>query len=162
MSWSADTAALGPQPKPKHSLLPLLVVLFVFSYGLLTMLVVEQGRTIESQRSLIQSLFDDSTQLSQMKGQAFQKQYAAAQAAAKAKAHSQAQTPSTRNPLTQTPLIQTPPTQAPMTQAPSNRQTARDSSKSSHKAGKLRKPLPQMPPADTLDSDDERRVVLTS
>ena len=42
---------------------PMLTVLFVVSYGLLTMLVVEQARTIDSQRGLIQDLFQDSVQL---------------------------------------------------------------------------------------------------
>ena len=49
--------------KPKQQLLPLLVVLFLISYGLLALLVVEQGRTIENQRSLIQQLFSDSAEL---------------------------------------------------------------------------------------------------
>jgi hypothetical protein len=39
--------------KPKHTMLPLLTVLFLISYGLMTMLVVEQGRTIDAQRTLI-------------------------------------------------------------------------------------------------------------
>ncbi len=51
--------------KPKRTLLPVLIALFVVSYGLLTMLVVEQARTIDSQRSLIGLLFDDSVQLSE-------------------------------------------------------------------------------------------------
>jgi Sec-independent protein translocase protein TatA len=78
-------------------MLPVLVVLFVISYSLMTMLIVEQGRTIESQRSLIRSLFNDSTELSQMKSEAIQKQHAAAQAQAEAKTHSQVQTPSTQD-----------------------------------------------------------------
>ena len=50
------------------SLLPLLVILFIVSYGILTLLVVEQGRTIESQRGLITVLLKDSTQLAALKG----------------------------------------------------------------------------------------------
>lgn len=61
-------------PKPKHSMLPLLVVLFLVSYGLMTMLIVEQGRTIDTQRYLIRQLFSDSAQLSAMKNGAIQKQ----------------------------------------------------------------------------------------
>ena len=38
-------------PKKKRSLLPLLTVLFLFSYGLMTVLIVEQGSAI--QRSAI-------------------------------------------------------------------------------------------------------------
>ena len=49
--------------KPGRTLLPVLIILFLVSYGLLTMLVVEQARTIDSQRGLIGLLFDDSVQL---------------------------------------------------------------------------------------------------
>src|SRR5438270_3768706 len=50
--------------KVKHTALPLLVGLFVISYSLLTMLVVEQDKTIDSQRSLIHLLFADNISLS--------------------------------------------------------------------------------------------------
>ena len=49
-------------------MLPLLVILFIVSYGILTMLVFEQGQTIESQRSLIREMLKDSTQLAALKG----------------------------------------------------------------------------------------------
>jgi len=49
-------------------MLPILVVLFVFSYAILTLLVVEQGRTIESQRALIHEMLQDSNQLAALKG----------------------------------------------------------------------------------------------
>ena len=52
----------------KHTMLPVLVVLFLISYGLLAMLVVEQNRTITAQRSLINQLFSDSIELTAMKG----------------------------------------------------------------------------------------------
>jgi hypothetical protein len=58
--------------KPKHSMLPVLVVLFSISYGLLATLVVEQNRTITAQRSLIHQIFGDSTQLAAMKKAATQ------------------------------------------------------------------------------------------
>lgn len=50
------------------ALLPLLVILFIVSYGILTMLVFEQGQTIESQRGLIRQMLRDSTQLASLKG----------------------------------------------------------------------------------------------
>ena len=50
------------------AMLPILVVLFIFSYALLTMLVFEQGKTIESQRGLIREMLKDSTQLAALKG----------------------------------------------------------------------------------------------
>src|SRR2546425_1945416 len=66
--------------KPKNTLVPLLTVLFLISYGLMTLLIVEQGRTIDSQRYLIRQLFSDSTQLTALQGKAIQKQHAEAQA----------------------------------------------------------------------------------
>jgi hypothetical protein len=44
------------------------VVLFVASYAILTLLVVEQGRTIEAQRGLLRDMLKDSTQLAELKG----------------------------------------------------------------------------------------------
>jgi hypothetical protein len=60
-------AALKTTTRPAV-VLPLLVILFIVSYGILTMLVFEQGRTIESQRSLIREMLKDSTQLATLKG----------------------------------------------------------------------------------------------
>ena len=57
-------------PKKKRTLLPLLTVLFMASYGLMTLLIVEQGSTIQSQRNLIQVLLGDSRQLWALKGKA--------------------------------------------------------------------------------------------
>ncbi len=50
------------------AILPLLVILFIVSYGILTMLVFEQGQTIESQRGLIREMLKDSNQLATLKG----------------------------------------------------------------------------------------------
>ncbi|HZR33423.1 MAG TPA: hypothetical protein VFA76_16375 [Terriglobales bacterium] len=55
--------------KPKRALLPLLTVLFVVAYGLMTMVIVEQGNTINSQGWLIRELFHDSQQLNSLKAQ---------------------------------------------------------------------------------------------
>ena len=88
-------------PRKKLGWLPLLTVLFCLSYGLMTMLIVEQGSTIESQRALIHELFRDSTELSANKFKAKQDQIRS-QA-------SKAQTPQTQNPSTQA--------QAPSSQA---------------------------------------------
>jgi hypothetical protein len=63
--YTAQSA--DPQSKTRSVLLPLLVVLFVISYGILTLLVVEQGRTIEAQRSLLHEMLKDSTQLATLK-----------------------------------------------------------------------------------------------
>jgi hypothetical protein len=64
--YSAENETYKRTPRPA-ALLPLLVVLFVVSYGILTMLVFEQGQTIESQRGLIREMLKDSTQLASIK-----------------------------------------------------------------------------------------------
>jgi hypothetical protein len=150
LNWTSDNSTVVA--KPKNSLLPVLIALFLFSYGLMALLVVEQGRTIDSQRNLIRSLFDDSSQLTQMKGKAFQKQHAEAQAQAQAKAHSQAQTPSAQTPPA-------PSTQAPLTQTPLAQDSARGNAKGNHGASKSHKAVPQKPPAGVSDITDERRTV---
>ncbi len=81
VSPSPELSATGVAPisappvaaaKRKATLLPVLVVLFLFSYGLMAMLIVEQGRTIESQRGLIQNIFRDTVELTSLKGKIFQ------------------------------------------------------------------------------------------
>jgi hypothetical protein len=44
------------------------VILFIVSYGILTLLVFKQAETIESQRGLIREMLKDSTQLAALKG----------------------------------------------------------------------------------------------
>jgi ABC-type uncharacterized transport system involved in gliding motility auxiliary subunit len=140
-------------PKKKRSLLPLLTVLFLFSYGLMTMLIVEQGSTIQSQRNLIQVLLRDSTELWAAKGKAIGDQQVA-RAQAEAKTHgnassSQAQAPATETPSTQAPTNQTPSTQA----VPQHR--------SQSQAGKVAKPDTQLPPVPASDLVDRRRSLST-
>jgi hypothetical protein len=152
LSWTQDTvvaipqALPAPKPKSKHPLLPVLIVLFLVSYGLMCLLAVEQDRTISAQRYLIRSLLSDSSELSNLKGKLIQKQYADAQAQAKAGTRSQAQTP----------LTQIPSTQAPMTQDKPG-----GNAQSSHNAGKPRKTVPPKPPLGISDIVDGRRIVET-
>lgn len=129
--------------KPGRTLLPVLTVLFLVSYGLLTMLVVEQGRTIDSQRNLIRMLFDDSIELNGMKGKANQKQQAEARAQAQAQGQSKMKTPPA-----QTPQMQAPPTPSPRAGA------------KSQSTSKFGRPLPQKPPKDSSDQADERRMLI--
>ena len=128
-----DHANVMPKPK-QSSMLPLLTVLFLISYGLMAMLVVEQGRTIDSQHYLIKQLFKDSTELTSLKGALFQKQHAQAQAQAEANAHSQPQ-------------------------APSSQVTPRDNARSNRNPGKVQRPAPPKPPRNTSDVADERRAL---
>ncbi len=67
-------------------MLPLLTLLFLISYGLMVVLIVEQGRTIDTQRYLIRSLFSDSSQLTALRNSVLQQQK-------KAHARPQAQAP---------------------------------------------------------------------
>jgi hypothetical protein len=64
---SSESAAPKTASRPT-GILPLLVILFIVSYGILAMLVFEQGQTIESQRGLIREMLKDSTQLAALKG----------------------------------------------------------------------------------------------
>lgn len=86
----------APRPRRKHGMLPILTILFCISYGLMTMLIVEQGRTIESQRALIHELFRDSMALNGYREKELQQQRAA-----KNGQTPNAQAPSNVNPSTQ-------------------------------------------------------------
>jgi hypothetical protein len=77
----------------KRSLLPVLTILFLFSYGLMTVLIVEQGSVIQSQRNLIKVLTRDSTELWMGKGKAIGDQQTA-----RSQAQSRAQAPSSQAP----------------------------------------------------------------
>jgi len=123
-------------PKPKNTMLPLLVVLFLLSYGLMALLVVEQSRTIDSQRALIHNLFSDSTQLSALKGKAIQDKYA----------HDHPRTSAQARPT------------APQAQAPSTQVMPEAGSKS---AAKVHKPLPPKPSQEGQEMADERRSLRT-
>jgi hypothetical protein len=108
-----------PVQAKKHSMLPVLVVLFLISYGLMTMLIIEQGRTIESQRALIHELYHDSAELAAVKGRTLQED-----AVVDTQHALTAQAPSSISPSNQMPSRQTPSTQTSSKQAPSNQAQA--------------------------------------
>lgn len=122
----------------------MLTILFLVSYGLLTMLVVEQGRTIDSQRNLIHLLFGDSVQLSGIKGKAVQKQQAEAQARAQLQKKSPPAQAAPSDPRAQSPATHRP-------QAGTKNQST----------SKFGRPLPQKPPKDTVDQGDDRRTLIS-
>lgn len=152
-SQTAITPATGidePKPRRKHGWLPLLTVLFLISYGLMTMLVVEQASTIESQRALIRELFRDSTELAAERMKAVQQKNLASQNAAQA-------------PLTQAPSAEAPSTQAPLTQAPSTQVPAEQAPSSQAQHGlqkQAQKPF-RMPSKPASDLTDDRRALIT-
>jgi hypothetical protein len=147
----------APAPPKKNAWLPLLTVLFLISYGLMTMLIVEQGRTIESQRALIRELFRDSTELSAVK------QKAAQDGAQTSAAKNQA--PATQIPSTQIPLTQTPSTEIPSTQAPSTTQapSSQAGPQQQRAQGKSTKQKPdfKMPSKPAADLVDDVRTLIT-
>jgi hypothetical protein len=126
--------------------LPLLTVLFLLSYGLMTMLIVEQGRTIDSQRALIRELFRDSTELSAVKQKAAQDS-------------AQASSPKTQAPVTQSPSTQYPSTQAPTSQAPSSQAGPQQQRTQSQSA--KQKPDFKMPSKPAADLVDDVRTLIT-
>ncbi len=136
-------------PKKKRSLLPLLTVLFVFSYALMTMLIIEQGSTIQSQSNLIKVLAPDSRELWSQRGKALGDRQ---KATARAQAQGRMDDPSTQIPSNKIPSTQSP--SAPPTQVvPQPRAQGR--------AGKSAKPQSQLPPVPASDLLDQRRSLHT-
>jgi hypothetical protein len=139
----------------KHGWLPLLTVLFLISYGLMTMLIVEQGQTIESQRALIRDLFRDSTELSAIKMRAQQQRAQLPSAKTQAPV---AQIPSTQTPSTQYPSAQIPSTQAPNSAAPSSQAGSQHGAPN---AAATKKPQFRMPSKPASDLVDDVRTLIT-
>ena len=142
----------------------MLTILFLISYGLMTMLIVEQGRTIESQRALIRELFRDSKELSAVKMKAAQEtaesNAAKSQipAAQQPSTQSSAQYPSTQAPSTQYPSTQYPSAQAPTKPAPSSQ--AGPQHRAQNQSAN-QKPDFRMPSKPALELVDDVRVLIT-
>lgn len=143
LTANADVQPLKPAAQ-KHGWLPLLTVLFLISYGLMTMLIVEQGQTIENQRALIRDLFRDSAELSAVKSKAV-REHSAQQRSEQAK--------SPKGSLTKDQAAQPPSTQAPSSQAVPQRRAQ------SH--GSAPKPKIQIPSRPASDIADERRSLIS-
>jgi hypothetical protein len=110
-----------------------LTVLFLFSYALMTVLIVQQGSVIQSQRNLIKVLTRDSTELWVGKSRAIGDQQMA-----RSQAQKRAQAPSTR---------QQDRAQTPLSQAAPQRH-------SQSRPGKV-----QLPPVPASDLIDRRRAL---
>jgi hypothetical protein len=127
----------------KHGWLPLLTVLFLVSYALMTMLIVEQGKTIESQRGLIRELYRAGSELS----------------AAKMKpAEEHAQAPAPQTPTSARPSTQAPVTQAPLKHNPSSQAAPQHRGQSQATRSKEEFQMPSRPESDLSDS---RRSLIT-
>lgn len=151
---ASSIEAPAPAAAKKHGWLPLLTVLFLISYGLMTMLIVEQGQTIESQRALIRELFRDSTELSAVKLKAAQE---------RAESLSKTQTPLTQTPSSQTPSSQYPLTQYPSAQAPTRQAPSSQAGPQNRAQSQSAKQKPdfRMPTKPTLDLVDDCRTLIT-
>ena len=112
------------------------------------MLIVEQGQTIESQRTLIRDLFRDSTELSSIKVKIQQERSPSAKA----------QAPTIGIPSTQIPLTQAPSTQAPNIQIPSSQAGPHHGAQ--NQAAK-QKPQFRMPSKPASDLVDDVRTLIT-
>jgi hypothetical protein len=153
------TAIQLAAPKKKHTLLPLLTIVFLGSYVLMTLLIVLQGDTIQAQRNLIQILMSDSRELWSLKGKALVDKAAQARALASPSARNAPSHPApTQVPSTETPSTQTPSTQAPSAHSPSTQVPQRHSQS---RAGKGAKPDTQAPPMPASDLGDQRRALIT-
>jgi hypothetical protein len=155
VSISSVPAIDAPAAQKKQSWLLLLTVLFLISYGLMTMLIVEQGKTIESQRSLIRQLFRDSQELSAVRK--------AQQESAQPEVSTQ--TPATdnrsQNRSSQAPSTQYPSTQAPTRHAPSAQAGAQSApQRGSQKEASKQKPQVRMPSKQASDLVDDVRSLI--
>lgn len=165
----------GPQSrvnsKRKLTALPLLIFLFVFSFSLLTRLVVDQDRTIDAQSSMIHSLLRDNVSLSKYHKHAaalpkhsadrnnLDVEFEAPVVARHSPANS-GETSSNKVELDQFPSARVLQHQTPSNQVLSNEVQSKvgpqANSKANHKARK--RAMPVAPPAPLTDPSDKRRV----
>jgi cytoskeletal protein RodZ len=166
MEQTSFTAAA--EPEKKRGWMPVLVVLFLISYALMTMLIVEQGRTIDSQRVLIHELFHDSQELAAVKQKAQEDQTPSAQSQAVVAQDPSSQDPSNQYPSTQGSSIQapssqapsaaTPSTQAPAKQAPSTQAHSQAHAKTEAAKQKPFK-MPSKPASDLVDANRSLNLI---
>ena len=68
---------LAPSGNRRHTL-PVLVFLLAVAYGLMTFVLMQQGNVIQTQRYLIEQLFDDSKKLGTLKSEESKRNQASA------------------------------------------------------------------------------------
>lgn len=160
--------------RSRKSLLPLLSVLFLIAWAMVTMLIVLQDRMIDAQRDLIHVLFKDNVREVSMKSASRQNGRSTAQNKGGAKrsgAHSAAhqdqedqnavaQVPSANIPSTQAPLSQVPLSQDAVSQPPSSQVKPKSGDKAGRNSRKMRSPFSR-PPAEITDPSDQRRVSIS-
>jgi hypothetical protein len=156
----AETPAVQAVPADnpkKHRWLPVLVVLFLISYSLMVMLIVEQGQTIESQRVLIRELFHDNTELSSVKLKSTSPQDPSNPTLASSLPSTQA--PSIQTPSTQIPAVKTPSSQAQSSQVPASRSGQQHRAQSQASKMKSEFQMPTRPASDVADNARSVRTI---
>ena len=123
----------------------MLTLVFLFSYALMTLLIVEQGAAIQAQRNLIKILMPESRELWALRGKAV-----GDKAQAQAQKHAQ-------NPSSQLPSNQVPSTQVQSNQDPSIQSAPQHQGRT----GRIAKPQTQIPPVPASDLGDQRRALRT-
>ena len=139
--------------KRKLAALPVLVVLFVISYLLLTKLVIEQDKTIDSQSSMIHMLFKDNTYLSRLHKHAGTLKKPKSQ-----DSQLQTQNPASQNPASESASNQESQSQIPLAQVPSTKVGPQANAKTGRRTRKTEKAIPASPPPEPTDPSDQRRV----
>jgi hypothetical protein len=146
-----DVTAIAPgKRKRKLTALPLLIVLFVVSYCLLSRLVVEQDKTIDSQRDLIHLLFQDNVSLSKL-----HKHSATLPKKPLARGNIEIEFPGA---ATATSSKSTPSNQVQSAQVPPINVEPQTKTRPDPKAGRAKRTLPVKPPVQLTDPSDMRRV----
>lgn len=141
--------------KRKFTALPLLIVLFVISYLLLTKLAIEQDKTIDSQRSMIHMLFKDNTYLSRLHKHAG---VLSKKPKSQDSSQLQAQNPASQNPASESASNQESSSQIPLAQVPSSKVGPQANAKNGRRTRKAEKAIPASPPPEPTDPSDQRRV----
>src|SRR5579864_9427675 len=136
---------VNARPTRKFMFLPLLVFLFVLSYGLLTILVVLQDRTIDAQSGLIHLLFQESRRLNTMAVQPHQ-------------TSGVKNSPNQESKAAQVPLTQVQKSQNASAVPSSQEKAGASPGKGQHKA---RRRAPSQPPVETTDPSDMRRTLFS-
>jgi hypothetical protein len=155
-----------------RSLVPVLMVVFVIAWGMLTVLIVLQDRMIDAQRDLIHVLFKDTIRQAALKPVLPQTGKAAAQNKKGSKHSNQGVAGNDRDEqsataqsvpgksaagaLSQVPLSE----DASSSQAPSSQVKPKSADKSGRSSRKMRSPFSR-PPAEITDPSDKRRVSIS-
>jgi hypothetical protein len=169
----SQTAAGADGRSSRKTLLPLLSVVFVIAWGMVTLLIVLQDRMIDAQRDLIHVLFKDNVREVAMKTVVRQNGKTTAQSKPGTKRsdnhsavqqqedqNSVAQVPSVKIPSAQVPLSQVPLSEDASSRPPSSQVKPKSGDKSGRNSRKMRSPFSR-PPAEITDPSDQRRVSIS-